>query len=141
MKIDRRYQCAWWLAACLLASTAAWAKEPPVLPEGMPAKPGQYTGFLDWVSQEHFTRANTPDDVVSDYVHCTFRAWYRLSTPTERAVIDQAARGNGMNPSAFNAYFRGVAGRFSPYMAQARVMNACKSEGDRYIKYMYAGDE
>jgi hypothetical protein len=133
------YVC--WFAACLLASTAAQAKEARVQPEGMPVKPGQYTSFLDWVSKQHFTKAGTPNDVVDNYVQCTYRVWYNLSTPTERDVIDQAARGDGMNPGAFNAYFRDVAGRFAPWAAQARVMKACKPEGDRYIQFMYSGND
>jgi len=141
MRLGWRDRCVIGVAACLLASTAAQAEKARVQPEGMPVTPGQYTGFLDWAAKQHFTKAGTPNDVVNDYIHCTYRAWYDLSTPVEREVIDQAARTNGMTSGAFNAYFRGVAGRFNPWEAVARVMNACKPEGDRYMQFMYSGDD
>jgi hypothetical protein len=121
------------VAACLIASAEAQAE--PVQPVGLPATPGQYTGYQDWLAKQRFTKAGMPDDVVNTYVQCAYQAMFAMTTPTERDVLDGAARGNGMTAKELRAFERSVADRFDDGEVTARIVAACKEPYDRFLEH------
>jgi hypothetical protein len=117
------------VAVCL--STAAQAE--PVQPEGLPAKPGQYTSYVDWLAKQKFTKAGMPDAVVNDYVQCAYKALYDIMTPTEHDVLDQAARGSGMTAPELRAFERSVADRMDDGEATERILSVCRETYQRFL--------
>jgi hypothetical protein len=122
------------IAACMAASAAAEAQSTRVQPEGIPAAPGQYTDYQDWLSKQTFTKTGMPDDVVNEYVHCAYQALYEKTTPTERDVLDGAARGNGMTTIALRAFERAVADRFDDGEITAHIVKTCKAPYERFLE-------
>jgi hypothetical protein len=123
-----------------LAASGAWAE--PVQPEGMPAAPGQYSSYEDWLAKQKFTKKDMPDDVVNDYVQCAYRAVYAVTTPTERDVLDQAARGNGMTATELRAFERAVARRYDSGTATvtAHILATCKEPYEQFLAHKPAND-
>jgi len=111
------------------------AEAAPVQPEGMPAVPGQYVSYQDWLAKQTFTKTGMPDGVVNDYVQCAYQALYDLTTPTERDVLDQAARSHGMTAPELRAFERAVARRYDggSATATAHILKICKAAYDRFI--------
>jgi hypothetical protein len=125
------------LGACLVAAPA-WAE--PVQPEGMPAKPGQYTSYEDWLSKQKFTKKDMPDDVVNAYVQCAYKALYDIMTPLEHEMLDKAARGNGMTAPELRAFERSVADRMDDGEATERILSVCKAPYERFLEHKPASD-
>ncbi|WP_395021614.1 hypothetical protein [Dongia sp.] len=123
----------WIVLLGCLAAVPAWAE--PVQPEGMPAKPGEYTGYEDWLAKQKFTKKDMPDAVVNDYVQCAYRAVYAVTTPTERDVLDQAARSNGMTAPELRAFERAVARRYDSGAATvtAHILKTCKAPYEHFL--------
>jgi len=111
------------------------AEAAPVQPAGLPATPGQYASYQDWLAKQKFSKTGMPDDVVNDYVRCAYQALYELTTPTERDVLDQAARSHGTTAPELRAFERAVARRYDSgtATATAHILKTCKAEHDRFI--------
>lgn len=121
----------WGMVVAVCLSTAAQAE--PVQPEGLPAKPGQYTSYEDWLAKQRFTKTGMPDAVVNDYVQCAYKALYDIMTPTEHDVLDQAARGNGMTAPQLRAFERSVADRMDDGEATERILSVCRETYQRFL--------
>jgi hypothetical protein len=120
------------VAVCLTVSAAAQAE--PVQPEGLPATPGQYTGYQDWLAKQRFTKAGMPDDVVNAYVQCAYKALYDIMSRLEHDMLDQAARGNGMTAKELRAFERAVADRLDDGDATAHIVAVCKEPYERFLE-------
>jgi len=118
-------------AACLCWATAAAAE--PVQPEGLPAAPGQYTDYQDWLAKQKFTKAGMPDEVVNDYVQCAYRALHDIMTSLERHMLDEAARGKGMTAKELRAFERAVADRMDDGEATEHIVTVCKAPYERFL--------
>ncbi|GAB2178943.1 hypothetical protein [Dongia sp. agr-C8] len=131
--MSKQWMIRFALIGAWLAASPASAE--PVQPEGLPATPGQYSGYEDWLTKQKFTKKDMPDDVVNDYVQCAYRAVYEVTTPTERDVLDQAARGNGMTAPELRAFERAVARRFDSGTATvtAHILATCKAPYERFL--------
>jgi hypothetical protein len=125
------------MAACL---TAIQAMADPVQPEGLPAAPGQYSGYLDWLAKTTFTKKDMPDEVVNDYVQCAYKALYDIMTPLEHDMLDKAARGNGMTAPELRAFERAVADRMDDGEATERILSVCKAPYERFLTLKPASD-
>ena len=112
---------------------ATGAAAEPVQPEGLPASPGRYSGYQDWLAKQTFTKVGMPDDVVNDYVQCAYKALYDIMTPTEHDVLDQAARGNGMTAPELRAFERSVADRLDDGEATERILSVCRESYQRFL--------
>jgi hypothetical protein len=117
------------VAVCFAVS----AQAEPVQPEGLPAKPGQYSSYEDWLSKQTFTKTGMPDAVVNAYVQCAYKALYDIMTPTEHDVLDQAARGNGMTAPQLRAFERSVADRLDDGEATERILSVCRESYQRFL--------
>jgi len=137
----RRWMGAWLLAACLTTAAASHAMAEPVQPEGLPAAPGQYSGYEDWLSKQRFTKIGMPDDVVNTYVQCAYKALHDLMTPLERDMLDQAARSNGMTAPELRAFERSVADRLDDGDATAHIVTVCKAPYERFLEAKRAAKE
>ena len=139
--IPRRSRGFAWacLAVSWLAASAAQAE--PVQPEGLPATPGQYTSYQDWLSKQKFTKDGMPDDVVNDYVQCAYNALHDLMSPLERDMLDQAARTNGMTAPELRTFERTVADRLDDGDATAHIVTVCKAPYQRFLEAKPAEDE
>jgi hypothetical protein len=131
--MTQRWILGFAVAACLAASAPAEAE--PVQPDGLPATPGQYTGYQDWLTKQRFTKRGMPDEVVNTYVQCAYQALHDLMTPIERDMLDQAARGNGMTAKELRAFERAVADRFGAGEVSAQIVTACQEPYDRFLEH------
>jgi hypothetical protein len=127
-----------WMVVGLAAIAPAWAE--PVQPEGLPAAPGQYSGYLDWLAKQKFTKQDMPDQVVNDYVQCAYKALYDIMTPLEHEMLDKAARGNGMTAPELRAFERAVADRMDDGEATERILSVCKAPYERFLTLKPASD-
>lgn len=112
-----------------------------VQPAGIPAKPGQYAGFLDWAAQQSFSRVDAPDDVVNDYAQCWAKALYGIMSGTERDVIDIAARTTGMTADELDTFTRNVARRMARGEYDERILAVCQAQWDKYSPYKMEAEE
>ena len=119
----------------LLWIAASAAQAEPVQPEGLPATPGQYTGYPDWLAKQKFTKTGMPDDVVNDYVQCAYKALYDIMTPLEHDMLDRAAKTNGMTATELRAFERSVADRLDDGDATEHILKVCK---DSYLRFIAA---
>jgi hypothetical protein len=119
-------------AVCLLAAPAEAA---PVQPEGLPATPGQYSGYEDWLSKQKFTKDGMPDGVVNDYVQCAYKALYDIMTPLDHTMLDQAAQTNGMTAKELRAFERTVADRLDDGDATAHILKVCNAQYQRFLDH------
>ena len=129
------------ICATTLGGVSLGAAAAPVQPEGLPAKPGQYAGYQDWLAKQRFTKDGMPDAVVNGYVQCAYGALYAIMTPTEHDVLDQAARGNGMTAPELRAFERAVADRMDDGEATAHILKTCKAPYDRFMQAKPAPQE
>jgi hypothetical protein len=129
--MNARWTLALTAALCLAASVA---QADPVQPEGLPAQPGQYTGYQDWLAKTTFTKKDMPDAVVNGYVQCAYQALYDIMTPLEHDMLDKAARGNGMTAKELRAFERSVADRLDDGDATAHILKVCKAPYERFMK-------
>ena len=127
------------LACCLAASAAVQAA--PVQPEGLPATPGQYTGYADWLSKQTFTKEGMPDDVVNEYVQCAYKALHDIMSTLERDMLDEAARGNGMTATQLRAFERAVADRLDDGDATAHILEVCDASYQRFLEHKPKADD
>src|SRR5262245_27869427 len=118
------------MALCLVAFRT---EAEPVQPEGLPATPGQYSSYDDWLAKQSFTKAGMPDDVVNAYVQCAYKALHDIMTPLERDMLDQAARGNGMTAKELRAFERAVADRMDDGDATEHIVATCKAPYERFL--------
>jgi hypothetical protein len=130
MVATSRWTAIFAVAACTIA-TGATAE--PVQPEGLPATPGQYSGYADWLAKQKFTKAGMPDEVVNGYVQCAYKALYDIMTPTEHDVLDKAARGNGMTAPELRAFERSVADRLDDGEATERILSVCRDSYQQFL--------
>ena len=129
---DRRaLTCGAIFAAAVCWATGAIAE--PVQPEGLPATPGQYSGYEDWLAKQTFTKQGMPDAVVNEYVQCAYKALHAIMSALERDMLDQAARGNGMTAPQLRAFERAVADRLDDGEATEHILKTCKAPYDRFM--------
>ncbi len=126
------------IALCLVTFRA---EAEPVQPEGLPATPGQYSGYVDWLAKQSFTKAGMPDTVVNDYVQCAYKALHGIMTPLERDMLDQAARSNGMTAKELRAFERAVADRMDDGDATDHIVATCKAPYERFLAAKEAAAE
>jgi hypothetical protein len=121
------------ISMAVLSVAPARAAAAPVQPEGMPAAPGQYSSYQDWLSKQTFTKAGMPDAVVNEYVQCAYQALHDIMSALERDMLDQAARGNGMTAPQLRAFERSVADRLDDGEATEHILKTCKAPYDRFM--------
>jgi len=125
-------------ALCLVAFRA---EAEPVQPEGLPATPGQYSSYDDWLAKQSFTKAGMPDDVVNAYVQCAYKALHDIMTPLERDMLDRAARTNGMTAKELRAFERAVADRMDDGDATEHIVATCKAPYEQFLAAKEAAAE
>lgn len=128
-----KYRWTAGLVAALCLAASAEPRAEPVQPEGMPATPGRYAGYQDWLAKQRFTKTGMPDEVVNAYVQCAYRALYDIMTPLEHHMLDEAARGNGMTAKELRAFERAVADRMDDGDATAHILTTCKAPYERFL--------
>jgi hypothetical protein len=89
--------------ACFAWGSQARAEEIPPLPDlsniSTPG-PGTYSNYLDFVRHNRWEYSNVPQPLAQDVAECVAGILYDLATPGERAIFDNASKGNGISAEA-----------------------------------------
>jgi tetratricopeptide (TPR) repeat protein len=105
-----------------------------VHPDEIEAKPGQYTGYLDWNAKQAFTAKGLTPEEMTAVVSCTNAALYHHMTAVEQAKLDNAARGNGMSAEDLTAFWHSVSDRLGRDQVMRITDAACHEQNKALSK-------
>ena len=110
------------------SATERSADDYTIRPYGIEAKPGQYTGYLDWNAKQVFHGKGLTPEEATGVASCTNSTLYQHLTKAEQATLDAAARTNGMSEDDTQAFWQAVEDRMGEDEVRRISVAGCREQ-------------